>query len=81
MAFTIHQQEKPDMYISDKRLYLTPGGKVTEDPAEASGGRLLVGIGGELSHEEAERYGLTGSKAEKPAENKARKGAADKAAE
>ena len=78
MAFTIHQQEKPDMYISDKRLYLTPGGEVSEEPV--SGGSLLIGKGGEMSNADAERYGLLPGKAEKAAENKAQKGTANKAA-
>lgn len=69
MAFTIHQQEKPDMYISDKRLYLTPGGEVSEEPV--SGGSLLVPKGGEMSNADAEKYGL---KAEKQPENKGLKG-------
>ncbi len=67
------------MYVSDKRLYLTADGKVTEDPNEASGGKLLVGVGGELPNDEAERYGLIGGKAEKPPANKGRKGTANKA--
>lgn len=45
------------MYTSDKRLYVTADGKVVEegDPAAVS---LLVGIGGQLSDEDARRYGL-----------------------
>lgn len=67
------------MYVSEKRLYLTPGGEVSEEPV--SGGTLLVAKGGEMSNADAERYGLIEGKAEKPAGNKARKGTADKAAE
>jgi len=78
MAFTITHEEKPPMYISDKRLYLTPSGEVSEEPV--SGGSLLVSKGGELSPADAARYGLTGAKAEKPAEDKARKGTGNKAA-
>lgn len=65
------------MYVSDKRLYLTPSGEVSEEPV--SGGSLLCGVGGELSNADAERYGLTG-KAAKPESNKARKGVENKAA-
>jgi len=66
------------MYVSDKRLYLSPSGEVSEEPV--SGGSLLVGKGGEMSTAEAERYGLLPGKAEKSAENKAQKGTANKAA-
>lgn len=67
------------MYISDRRLYLTPAGELSEEPV--SGGSLLVGKGGELPLAVAERYGLTEAKAAKPSANKARKGLADKSGE
>lgn len=66
------------MWTSERRLYLTPDGTVSEDPV--SGGSLLVPAGGELSNDDAERYGLLGSKGVKPAENKARKGKQNKTA-
>lgn len=50
------------MYISDKRLYLTPAGKVSEEPI--SGGSLLVPAGGELSEDDAVRHGLRPSQAD-----------------
>ena len=78
MAFTITQGEKPSMFTSTKRLYLTPSGEISEEPV--SGGSLLVGVGGELSNADAERYGLTGPKAAKPEATKARKGLENKAA-
>ena len=77
MALTVDDgREKEPMYTSDKRLYLTPDGEVTEEPV--SGGSLLVPAGGELSNDDAERYGLTGAKAEKSKANKGRKGLEDK---
>lgn len=66
------------MWTSERRLYLTPDDTVSEEPV--SGGSLLVPAGGELPNEEAERYGLLGSKAMKAVENKARKGKQDKTA-
>lgn len=69
-------KEKPMSWTSDRRLYLTPDGEVSEEPV--SGGRLLVGRGGQLSNEDAERYGLTGTKAEKRKADKGRKGLEDK---
>ena len=66
------------MFISPKRLYLTPTGEVSEEPV--SGGSLLVAAGGELSNADAERYGLTGPQAAKPEATKARKGIENKAA-
>lgn len=58
------------MYTSEKRLYLTADGKVVQegDPAAAT---LLVGEGGQLSDEDAERYGLT-EKAKPAQPNKAK---------
>lgn len=50
-------------YLSDKRLYLTADGQVTDDPEQAH--ELLVGEGGELRDEDAARYGLTGGKGSK----------------
>jgi hypothetical protein len=60
------------MYTSDRRLWITNDGKLVEegDPRAAL---LLVGEGGQLSDEDAERYGLTGTKAKAaPPANKAR---------
>jgi hypothetical protein len=51
-------------YTSDKRLYLDKDGKVVEDAPES--GSLLVGEGGELSDEEAQKYGLSNKSAEQP---------------
>lgn len=64
------------MFISDKRLYLTPDGEVTEVPV--SGGTLLVGAGCELSPAEAEKYGLVEAKAKAAGGDKARKGLENK---
>lgn len=60
------------MWTSDRRLYLTREGKVSETPD--SGGKLLVPVGGELSDEEARQYGLIPD----PSAKKERKGAEDK---
>lgn len=61
-------------YTSDKRLYLDENGKVVEEIQGS--GSLLVGEGGELPDEVAEKYGLTNTKAvAEPAENKARQAA------
>lgn len=69
------------MFVSDKRLYLTRDGRVTEDAGEASGGTLLVAVGGELSTEDAQRYGLIDSaKGAKGLANKGRKATENKAA-
>ena len=48
-------------YISKKRLYLDAEGKPTEDDTKAV--TLLVGEGGSLPQEEAEKLGLTKSDA------------------
>lgn len=66
------------MWRSDRRLYLTPDGMVSEEPV--SGGSLLVPEGGELPDDVAERLGLL-SRSEKRATypNKARR-PADKGA-
>jgi len=55
-------------YTSDKQLWLDAEGKVVSEPPAS--GSLLVGEGGELSDEDAEKYGLT--KQANPAEEKAR---------
>lgn len=47
--------------VSSKRLYLTADGEVTEDEEVAA--TLLVGAGGTLSDELAERYGVKGEPA------------------
>lgn len=54
-------------YTSEKQLWLNAEGKVVDEPPDS--GSLLVGEGGELSDEDAEKYGL--SKQAKPAEEKA----------
>jgi hypothetical protein len=51
-------------YTADKRLYLTADDKVVEE-GDPNAATLLVGVGGQLSDEDAQRYGLV--KAEKPA--------------
>lgn len=59
------------MYTSDKRIYVDDADNiVNEDDPKAA--RLLVAEGGTLSEEEATRYGLTGSKEQQAAANKAR---------
>lgn len=56
-------------YISDKRLCLDAAGKVVDcDAIEAR--ELLIGEGGEMTDEQAAKYGLT--KARDQAANKAR---------
>lgn len=64
------------MFTSTRRLYLNRDktGVVEEGDPEAA--FLLVAEGGELPHEEAEKYGLTTKAA--PAETKAVKPRADK---
>lgn len=52
------------MWTSDKRLYLTPDGEVSEGPV--SGGKLLVPVGGQLSDDEARSYGLLPELESKP---------------
>lgn len=70
-------------YRSEKRLYLTPDGEVTDDPAEAA--ELLVAEGGELDAEAVQLHNLDvddRAKAIKgPPANKARKRAANKGLE
>ena len=63
--------EGGNAYVSDKRLYLTRAGAVVEegDPAADS---LLVGEGGTISHEDAERYGLLEAPAAEPPAKEAR---------
>lgn len=62
------------MYTAAERLYLDKDGNLVRegDPTKAS---LLVGVGGQLSDEDAARYGLLDAPAEKaksaPTENKA----------
>lgn len=48
-------------YTSDKRLYLTREGEVVEEGDERAA-TLLVGEGGQLSDEQAAKYGLTGAR-------------------
>lgn len=68
------------VYVSDKRLHVNSDKSkvVPEDHPDAA--YLLVAEGGELSDEEAAKYGLDkGKKAEsKPAENKAEAAPANK---
>ena len=49
-------------YTSDKRLYLTREGEVVGEGDERAA-TLLVGEGGQLSDEQAAKYGLTGKQA------------------
>lgn len=49
------------MYRAKERLHLTRDGKVCK-PGDPKSARLLVAEGGELSDQEAEHYGLTGTK-------------------
>jgi hypothetical protein len=79
MAFAIDDgKEREIMYKSDRRLYLTPDGNVSEEPV--TGGTLLVGEGAEIPNEVAERHGLTGKQVAPP-EDKARKEPKTKAAD
>lgn len=82
------------MYISDRRYYLAADGETVVGEGDPRAATLLVGEGGQLSDEDAARYGLTRVRAtaaeelvEEPAEepkgklaraNKARKPAEDK---
>lgn len=71
-------------YTSDERLYLTAKGEVVKegDPRAAS---LLVGAGGQLSAEDAEKYGLlaadTGPLDDAPVEKAAKKAKVEEQAE
>lgn len=59
-------------YIAEKRLWLDATGKVVQDGDEAAA-VLLVGEGGQLSDADANKYGLTDTKAKADTtENKAR---------
>lgn len=55
------------MYKATERLYLDKDGNVTTDEAKAYS--LLVSEGGELSDEDAEKYGLDKRKSAKPAKD------------
>jgi hypothetical protein len=57
-------------YTADKRLYLDADGNVVDegDPRAAT---LLVGEGGQLSDEDAKKYGLTSKAKAEPVEEKA----------
>lgn len=60
------------MYVATERLYLDNNGKVVkaDDPSRQS---LLVPVGGRLSDEDAQHYGLTDAPNVKAAEPKANK--------
>lgn len=66
------------MYTSDRRLYLAADGETVVEEGDPRAATLLVGEGGQLSVEDAARYGLTntrkqsGEKAEAPKSNKVR---------
>jgi hypothetical protein len=63
------------MYTSEKRLYLADDGKTVVEEGNPRAATLLVGAGGQLSDEDARRYGLTEKTEAKakaaPPENKA----------
>lgn len=76
------------MYTSDKRVCLDASGNVVDCDSEAAA-TLLVGQGGQLSDEDARKYGLVAdqepaadqepdAKAQAPAANKARTPAENK---
>lgn len=46
------------MYTATERLYLTQDGKTVVKEGDVRGRILLIGKGGQLSDEEAEKYGL-----------------------
>lgn len=45
-------------YISTRRLYLTADGATVVEEGDARAATLLVGVGGQLSDEDATRYHL-----------------------
>lgn len=63
-----------ERFLSTKRLYLTNDNRVVEE-GNPDAERLLVGIGGTLSLEEARRYGLL----DEPEAEKAKPAPANKA--
>lgn len=68
------------MYIHDGApLYLTADRSEVVEEGDERAAFLLVGSGGQLTDEEAEKYGLKGKA--KAAENKARAGASENKAE
>jgi hypothetical protein len=58
MALTFTKEPDMATWKSDRRLYLTEDGQVVEEGDERAA-TLLVGEGGELSAEDAKRYGVT----------------------
>lgn len=66
------------MFTSTKRLYLTADKAKVVEEGDPEAAFLLVGEGGQIPQEEAEKYGLT--KAAESAETKAVKPKADKSA-
>jgi hypothetical protein len=92
----LHEKAKDEaMYVSDRRLYVTADRECLVEEGDPKARFLLVAEGGELSMEEARRYGLVKDeaapagksvpkpkdKARRPAKNKAVQGPAeDKAA-
>ncbi len=65
-------------FTSDRRLYLTADKARVVDEGDAEAAFLLVGEGGELPEEEAEKYGLTGAKAKAKAADKAQEPSTNK---
>jgi hypothetical protein len=65
-------------FVSDKRLYVNADRSKIVDETDPEATFLLVGEGGTVSDEDAEKYGL---KAQPPAANKARTPATEPAAE
>lgn len=55
---TVKQPEQENRFVADRALHLTKDGKVVEED-DPAGVKVLIGKGGSLSAEEAEKYGLT----------------------
>lgn len=69
------------MFTSTKRLYLNADKTKVVEEGDPEAAWVLVGEGGQIPLEDAERYGLTKEKAAEPAETKAvKKPPADKSA-
>jgi hypothetical protein len=56
-------------YTADERLYLDANGNVVKE-GDPNAATLLVGVGGQLSDEDARRYGLASKAKTEPAEEK-----------
>lgn len=70
---TLRQQRAGPAYRSPARICLTADG-VPVDCADPAAATLLVGEGGELPWEVAERYGLVAGAADQPAGKRAARG-------